>query len=243
MTRMIGYARVSTDEQAREGLSLEAQRARITAHCIAQGWELVGIEVDEGASASTLARDGLSRARDAIGRGAASGLVVTKLDRLTRSVRDLVALRGDGMGSAWALVSLAESVDTSTATGRMFLTLVVTFAEWEREQTAERTKETLRHARSQGQPLGAVPYGWTRLKVERGENRRRVGARGRLVPDEQQQNWLAAMRAWRDSGWGYERVATELNALGVRTARGKRGAWTATSVKRALAYTPAVKAA
>lgn len=235
MTRVIGYVRVSTEEQAREGLSLAHQKARIRHHCDVAGLELVDIELDAGLSASTLAREGLERARAAIGRDEASGLVVVKLDRLTRSVRDLVALKEQGMGESWSLVSLAEAVDTKTPTGRMFLTLIVTLAEWERETTAARVKDTLAHARAQGQPLGAVPFGYKRVKVERDAGGRRVGPQGRLVEDEAQQRVIALMRALRDrDGYSQSQIAAALNADGVLGAQGKARSWTATSVRRVL---------
>src|SRR6185369_14248687 len=124
------------------GDSLDAQEARIRSYCVANRLELVRIEVDD-TSASTLAREGLDRARAAVAAGEAEGIVVTKLDRLTRSVRDLEHLKAEGMGTSWRLFSVEEQVDTETPTGNMFLQLLTVFAEWERKTTAKRTKDLL----------------------------------------------------------------------------------------------------
>ncbi len=230
VTRVIAYCRVSTEEQGL-GDSLDAQQARLRAHCIAHSLELVRVESDS-ASASTLTREGLGRALATIEQGGASGLVVVKLDRLTRSVRDLVALRDQGMGDEWRLISLAEQVDTSTPTGRMFMTLIVTLAEWERETTAARTKDLLAYARSQGQHLGAVPYGWKRVKVQRDANGRRVGERGRLERDTEQQRVLVWMHELKAADLSLEGIASQLNGAAITASRG--GRWTKMGVWRAL---------
>src|SRR5437868_1373044 len=87
--RVVGYVRVSTDMQAQEGVSLEAQRARLKAYCVAQDLTLIEIIADEGLSAKSLDRPGLRRALSMLDRYEAQGIVVLKLDRLTRSVKDL----------------------------------------------------------------------------------------------------------------------------------------------------------
>ena len=89
MRRVVGYIRVSSEGQATEGVSLDAQRVKLAAYCTAMDLELVGIEADEGVSAKSLRRPGLQRALGLLDAGAADGLLITKLDRLTRSVRDL----------------------------------------------------------------------------------------------------------------------------------------------------------
>lgn len=89
---VIGYVRVSTENQAREGVSLDAQRERIEAYCFAKGWQLVSVEADRGISAKDLNRPGLQRCVNAIEAHDVEALVIYKLDRLTRSVVDLNAL-------------------------------------------------------------------------------------------------------------------------------------------------------
>ena len=139
-TRTIAYLRVSTDKQADRGVSLEAQRAKIDAYAALFDLELVAIEVDAGVSAKTLARPALDRALAMLRAGKADALLVVKLDRLTRSVRDLCDLVDryfrDGK---LALLSVGEQVDTRTAAGRMVLNMLTVIGQWEREANGERT--------------------------------------------------------------------------------------------------------
>ena len=85
--RAVGYVRVSTEQQATEGVSLEAQQVRIRAHCVSQDIELVDIVIDEGFSAKSLERPGIKRALAMLTGNQANAIVVVKLDRLTRSVK------------------------------------------------------------------------------------------------------------------------------------------------------------
>src|SRR5215213_8880164 len=90
--RAAGYLRVSTADQANEGFGLEAQETRIRAHCVAQGWELVGLYVDPGISGATMERPALTRLREDAEAGVFARVVVLKLDRLARSARHLLNL-------------------------------------------------------------------------------------------------------------------------------------------------------
>src|SRR5262245_44341578 len=123
-TRWIGYVRVSTQEQADGGVSLAAQQKRIRAWSDMHEIELLDVVADEGASAKNLARPGLQRVLQALREGEADGVVVAKLDRLTRRTRDLLDLVEElcqqrGLG----LVSINETIDTSNAAGRLVLTV------------------------------------------------------------------------------------------------------------------------
>ena len=126
--RAVGYVRVSTEEQAREGLSLAAQESRIKAYCEAKGWELVRVYRDEGYSGKDLRRPGIQALIRDLKADGIDVVVVLKLDRLTRSVRDLGALIEDLFGGV-ALASVEESLDSSTANGRMVINLLGTVAE------------------------------------------------------------------------------------------------------------------
>jgi site-specific DNA recombinase len=163
--RFIGYTRVSTIEQANSGLSLEAQRTRLEGWAALYGHTLLRIEEDAGESAGTLERPALQRALSALQTREAEGLVVVKLDRLTRSVRDLDGLLTGYFAprshrtQASALASVSEALDTSTAAGRMVLAMLGVVAQWEREACGERTKEALAQRKRQGKRVGSVPYG------------------------------------------------------------------------------------
>ena len=210
MKTAIGYVRVSTEQQAAEGVSLEAQRRKVAAYCDLYGFELVRIEADAGASASTLKRDGLQRALNALEAGEADALVVVKLDRLTRSVRDLDNLLTSYFAERFALVSVAEQVDTTTATGRMILNVLMSVSQWEREVIGERTSAALQHKKAQGEYTGGkVPYGY------------RVAADGvTLVEDEAEQEVIAAALEARAAGLSLRRTAALLNDEGFSTRTG-----------------------
>ena len=160
--RVIGYVRVSTEEQASHGVSLAAQTEKVRAYCALYDLELVELIDDPGASAKTLARPGLARALAALDRGDADGLVVAKLDRLTRSVADMATLVSDYFGerAGKSLFSVADSIDTRTAAGRMVLNILVTVSQWEREAIGERTRDALRHKRAIGEAYGPTPLGY-----------------------------------------------------------------------------------
>src|SRR5687768_6703562 len=115
--RVLGYVRVSTDEQGMSGAGLEAQRQAILAECRRRGWELVEVVEDRGYSARDLKRPAIRAALEELERGRADGLVVAKLDRLSRSMLDFTAIMGKAQKQSWALVALDCAVDTTTPAG------------------------------------------------------------------------------------------------------------------------------
>src|SRR5215475_13974153 len=157
--RAIGYVRVSTDQQADRGVSLQAQTERVRAMAIVQGAELVDVVVDGGESARTMKRAGMQRVLALVETGAVQAVVVAKLDRLTRSVKDLCSLLELFEKRKVALISVAESLDTGSAAGRLVITIMGAVSQWEREAIGERTRDALRHKRSQGKRVGMIPYG------------------------------------------------------------------------------------
>jgi len=159
-TKTIAYLRVSTDKQADHGVSLDAQRAKVEAYASLYDLELVEVIVDAGASAKTLTRPGLSRALEMLASGEADALLVAKLDRLTRSVRDLDTLIHKHFSNV-ALLSVAEQIDTRSAAGRLVLNVLASVSQWEREVIGERTKDALAVKRSRGEKTGgSMPYGY-----------------------------------------------------------------------------------
>lgn len=158
--KVIGYIRVSTDEQAQNGVSLEAQRAKLEQYAELYDLDLIDVIVDAGVSAKNLSREGLRFALSALDSGQAAGLLVAKLDRLTRSVRDLSVLLEKWFGTRFALLSVAEKVDTSSAAGRMILNIMATVSQWEREVIGERTSAALQHKIAQGQHVGSPALGF-----------------------------------------------------------------------------------
>jgi DNA invertase Pin-like site-specific DNA recombinase len=119
--KAIGYARVSTDKQAERGISLEAQTAKIQAMASVHGAELGDIVVEPGESAKTLNRPGMKRLLALVDSGVVEAVIIAKLDRLTRSVKDLCELLERFERRGVALILVAESLDTGSAAGRLVL--------------------------------------------------------------------------------------------------------------------------
>ena len=153
-TRMVLYIRVSTEEQARSGLGLDAQQADLRRAGEYQGWTIVEQIADEGASGKDLERPGLKRALQLIVDGDADGLAVAKLDRLSRSVIDAGTLAEWFDDVDARLVALDLNIDTSTPSGRMVLHVLASVGQWEREVIAQRTRDGLAQLRLQGKPTG-----------------------------------------------------------------------------------------
>jgi DNA invertase Pin-like site-specific DNA recombinase len=150
---MIGYARVSTTEQATSGLGLAAQRTAIEAEAQRRGWELMEIVTDEGASGKDLDRPGLLRALGLIAEGKADGLVAAKLDRISRSVVDFGMLLEWFQEHKAVLVALDLGVDTSTPGGKLVAGVFSCVAEWERSVIGERTRVALGALRADGRAV------------------------------------------------------------------------------------------
>lgn len=160
----IAYVRVSTADQAEEGVSLEAQKAKIAAWCEAMGYTLVQTFADEGISGHSIEkRPGLRQAVKAacVCRGA---LVVYSLSRLARNTKETLEL-GEQLHQAGAdLVSLSEKIDTTSAAGKMVFRMLAVLAEFERDQVAERTSMAMQHKKTKQERVSRyAPYGkqWT----------------------------------------------------------------------------------
>jgi DNA invertase Pin-like site-specific DNA recombinase len=217
----IGYVRVSTDRQAEHGVSLEAQEAKIRAMATVQGAEPIDVIVDGGESAKSLNRPGLQQLMGSVNTGKVQAVIVAKLDRLTRSVKDLCGLLELFEKRKVALISVAEALDTGSAAGRLVITIMGAVSQLEREAIGERTRDALRHKRSYGERVGNIEFGY------------RLSADGRhLEPDPTEQAALEQIRDLRRRGNTLRGVAAALNAQGHRTRRGT--GWRLESVARVL---------
>ena len=229
---ILAYTRVSTSEQAAEGLSLEAQADRLRAYCASRGQRCHLIE-DAGVSARLplSRRPGGAELLQMVSEDQASGVAALRLDRLFRDAADcLTVTRGwDSLGVGLHCLDLG--IDTSTPAGRAFLTVAAAFAEMERSVIAERTREGLRVAQAQGARLGGVPYGW-----KRGPERDDAG---RLLwsPVDDEQAVIERIRVYRADGMSYQHIASRLNDGGIPSRRG--GQWYASAVMRALKHATA----
>ena len=154
IARVVGYIRVSTAEQGRSGLGLEAQQSAIVADCQRRGWELTAIYRDVASGKSTNGRHELGKALDDLAARRADGLMVAKLDRLSRSIVDFGRVLKLAKRHGWALVILDLDLDTSTPTGKLMANILISVAEWERDVIASRTKVALEAKRAAGGRLG-----------------------------------------------------------------------------------------
>jgi site-specific DNA recombinase len=225
--RIVGYVRVSTEKQADAGVSLEAQVKKIETYGELYELEVVGIFDDRGLSAKHLNRPGLREALAKLTSGEAEGLLICKLDRLTRSVRDLDQLITEYFADGrFALISISETVDTRTATGRMVLNILASVSQWEREAIGERTRDALSHIKSEGARLGGEALGWRRLEEKDEANRRIVAG---VEPEIETVRRIAKLR---EEGLSMREIAARIAVEGHRTKRG--GLWHASTVKAVL---------
>jgi site-specific DNA recombinase len=155
--KVAAYLRVSTHEQASEGYSIKAQKTRLSAYAISQGWEIVHFYVDEGISAKDMERPELQRMLKGVKEEAFDCVLVYRLDRLTRSVTDLYELIKIFEKHDIKFKSATEIYDTTTATGRLFITLVASLAQWERENLGERVKFGMEQKAREGKWVINIP--------------------------------------------------------------------------------------
>jgi DNA invertase Pin-like site-specific DNA recombinase len=192
-TTVVGYCRVSTDEQGDSGLGLAAQRAAIQAECDRRGWILAEVYEDV-LSGRTLNRPGVAAALTAVESGAASTLIVAKLDRLSRSLLDFAGLMRQAQASDWNLVALDLGIDLSTPAGEFMANVMASAAQWERRIIGQRTRDALAVKRGQGVRLGRPQM---------------------LAADV-----VARIRSAHEAGTGWSALARQLNVEGVPTAHG-----------------------
>lgn len=204
MPIQILYTRVSTEEQAKNGLSLEAQRARLELEAQRRGWPSPLLIEDPGESGRTLNRPGMRRALEMIAAGEADVLAAVKLDRLSRDLADWAALLKRAEREGWALVALDLGMDTSTPVGRAAAGIMAVFAQLVRELISQNTKEGLAIARKHKR-LGRPP----------------------TVPDHVR----ARIVAQRAAGSSYGAIAKMLNDDGIKTGQGAP-AWEHSAVRR-----------
>ncbi len=221
-TVAIGYARVSTDEQARDGVSLDQQVSRIRAYATAKGLTILDVLVDDGVSGKTLDRPGLREIMRLCERGEVAHVIVLKLDRLTRQTRHLLGLVDDlFLAREIELHSVSESLDTSTPHGRFVLTLFGGLAQMEREQISERTRNAMVYKRQNMQPTSHPPLGF-----------RSNGSKERMIAVPKELSIVRSILDLRKRGRSYRTIARQLDSQGVPTKRG--GRWGSETVRKVV---------
>lgn len=224
MDKAVGYIRVSTEQQALEGVSLQAQREKIEAYCNLQGLDLVDLIEDQGISGavSLCDRPGGIKIAASLKKHKAQHVVALKLDRLFRDAADALTQTKtwDELGIGLHLIDIGgQSINTSTAMGRMFLTMMSGFAELERNLIAERTSIALQSMKARREVYCALPLGY-------------AGQDGKLVPIDEEQRVIAEIREMRDEGKTLREIANDLNGRGIVGKRG--GKFFASTIKAVL---------
>ncbi len=221
MKKAVGYIRVSTDEQAREGISLAMQEAKIRLYAQTYELELVEIIRDEGLSAkNTKGRPGVQRALDICYAGKVTALVVYKLDRLARNTQEALDIAERFNRKEVSLVSVTEHLDTQSALGRLYFTFSTAIATFEREIIGERTKAALDHKKATGKVFNHAPYGYDAVD-------------GNLQANLLEQDGLQFITQRRNEGATYRQIADGLNAKKIPSKTGKE--WTHAAVRKICA--------
>jgi len=213
--KVVGYTRLSKDEKARGGVGLQTQRAAVEAECERHGWQLVRVEQDDGVSGTVDPdkRPGLARALAAVEGGDANVLVVSRLDRLTRSLLGFGSLVERAQRQRWRLVVVEQQFDLGTGSGRAMAGMLAVFAQFERDLISERTKEAMAQVKlrtpAERAALGKKPIGRP-VTLDARVRRRILGLRSR--------------------GHSYHEIARRLDADKVPTAHGGQR-WHAMTVR------------
>ena len=232
----IAYARVSTDKQSREGLSLGAQEKAIATDCDLYELRLVEpILIDRGISAKSIkGRPGMERLIELVQEERVQAVVVYKIDRMFRSVRDALVTFDLFKERHVEFHSVVEKWDTSTAMGEFAMNMLLSIAQLERRQTSERTRFTLRekktvehgnnpvmrHRQREGKlAVGQAPYGWRWVNKE-------------LVTDPPEQQVVHEIMLRRHGGAGISEILKWLNTSKIRSRSGK--AWHRPQIYRIL---------
>jgi len=227
MTNVVGYIRVSGENQARDGHSLDVQKEAIEKYCAGNSLNLLYTFEDVQSGESAEKRKGLQAALSMLENDSASALVVYKQDRFTRSVYDAEAIKRQLKSSGKKLLTVADHTDWGTDDGEMMFQFKSVFAEYERKQIRRRcVAGYLRKVETGGYAAGHPPFGYDAFK-------------GELVVNELELRALAVINEMRASGLYFRVIADYLNACEVRTKRGMK--WTGHSVRALYARRPNIK--
>ena len=205
------YYRVSTDQQAREGVSLDAQASRARAWCEAHGYTVTGEYQDAGITGSRMdIRPGLQTALDHVAK-IGGALVTYSLSRLARSTADTLTIAKRLEKHGADLVSLSESIDTTSAAGKMVFRMLAVLNEFERDLISERTRTALAHKRSKGERIsGRIPFGFDLVED------------GKLVENAAEQEAIGLIHSLRSKGYSLRAICEELHRRGITTKTGAK---------------------
>lgn len=221
--KIVGYTRVSSTEQGLHGHSLEAQATKIRAYAAAFGLDLVGVVEDSAQSGKSLRRPGIQRVLAMLESGEVAGVLVAKVDRLSRSVVDVDTLVrsyfSENAKHPAALLAVDNHIDTATAAGRMLLNVLMSINQGERELIAERTRAALQHLKESGVKLGPPA----------------------IEKDAEGQAVVARIQALKAQGLPLRGIAAALEAEGIRPRRADH--WSPAALAKIIARTAPQKEA
>ncbi|MBU4446725.1 recombinase family protein [bacterium] len=207
--KAIGYIRVSTQDQANEGVSLDNQKLKIQAYCDLKDITLVEIVEDAGISGKNLNRTGIQKVLQASRKKEIDAVIVYKLDRMFRNTID--ALETTKKFDKWGISfhSIQETLDTRSAMGRFFFTIMAGVAEMERGIIGERTRQALQHKKALGEKTGGdIPFGYN------------VTRNNILIENPAEQKIIELIQRLREKGCSLRAICQELENNNHRTKKG-----------------------
>lgn len=223
MAALVVYRRVS-DETQRDNTSLDNQMERIQAYCKAHGHKIVGDYFDVETASGRRKRKGFQAALDYVYQGKADGIICMKLDRFARSTSEGLRVASELQANKKQLVIIDLNLDTATAIGQCIFTVLLAFAQLERETITERCVNGRKIKREKGlYSCGSPPYGWV-AGVVNGEKM--------PIPEPTEQYWRNQIFAWYEEGYTCGKIKDKLNALGIPSKRVAK--WQTCSVRQVL---------
>ncbi len=221
MIRALGYVRVSSQDQAREGLSLATQKEKIEAYCNLNDFDLQGIFEDAGISGKNLTgRPGIQKVLKMANKKEVDAVICFKLDRMFRSTMDALETtqRFNKLGISFH--SINERIDTESATGEFFFTLLAAIGQMERRMAGERIKVVMEHKKQNGEKLGGkIPYGFN---VDD----------GKLIENKAERKVINKILKLNKAGLNYSMIARKLNASKIVAKNG--GKWFPQTIKNVI---------
>jgi site-specific DNA recombinase len=217
------YCRVSTDEQAKEGVSIDEQQNRLQAYCISQGWTNFVFYIDDGYSAKNTKRPQLQKLLNNAKQENINTVLVTKIDRFTRSLKDMLDLHKILEEYNITFCSSSESFDTSTAVGRMMLHILTMFAEFERERISERVTDNMLFNAANGKIQQPPRFGYDLIKDE-------ITNEKIFIINKKEAKWAVEIfKLYTEENYGYMKIAKYLNQNNIKTKKNKE--WSAQGVR------------
>jgi site-specific DNA recombinase len=209
--RALGYCRVSTAIQVDQGISLEMQRARIEDYCRLYDLNLEAVHIDEGISGKSIAgRPGMMAILEAVKSKQLDAVVAYKLDRIARNAREALEIAELLQKHNVQLHCVSEKIDTGSAHGKLFYTLLSAMAVWERAIIAERTKAALAQKRSNGKRVSRYPPIGSKFAPD-----------GRVVPNESEIAMIQRTLELREQGLSLRQISRQLFMEGIRNRYGR----------------------